>query len=122
MATKLNYTIDQGEDFTIELTINEDGSAKDLTGYSFRGWLKKSYKSPNSGKTSFSVTETDLSNGRIDLDLTNTQTSALDAPHRYVWDLEMTSPAGKITRVLQGIVEVTPEVTTYESSSSSSGA
>ena len=39
--------------------------------------------------------------------MTNAATSALD-PRRYVYDIVLTSPQGIKTRVIEGILEVTP--------------
>jgi len=39
-AGKYNITIDQGSDFSIQLTVKESGSAKNLTGYSARAQLR----------------------------------------------------------------------------------
>ena len=42
--------------------------------------------------------------------MTNTTTSGIDEA-LYVYDIEITSAAGYVTRILQGTVTVTPEVT-----------
>ena len=39
-AGKYNIRIDQGSDFSIQLTVKESGSAKNLTGYSARAQLR----------------------------------------------------------------------------------
>jgi len=46
----------------------------------------------------------------IRLILSDTQTNSMKAG-RYVYDVEITSPSGEKTRVLEGQVEVTPGVT-----------
>ncbi len=52
-----------------------------------------------------------LSNaGVITLSLTATETAAL-AAGRYVYDLELVSSGGVVTRLLEGVVTVSPEVT-----------
>jgi hypothetical protein len=48
--------------------------------------------------------------GVITLSLTATETAAL-AAGRYVYDLEMVSSGGQVTRLLEGVVTVSPEVT-----------
>jgi len=48
--------------------------------------------------------------GVITLSLTATETAAL-AAGRYVYDLEMVSSGGVVTRLLEGVVTVSPEVT-----------
>lgn len=48
--------------------------------------------------------------GKIDIHATATQTGALTAGE-YVYDLELTSPSGIVTRVIQGRATVRPQVT-----------
>jgi hypothetical protein len=48
--------------------------------------------------------------GVITLSLTATETAAL-AAGRYVYDLELVSSGGQVTRLLEGVVTVSPEVT-----------
>jgi hypothetical protein len=48
--------------------------------------------------------------GTVSIALTAAQTNAL-ASGRYVYDVEITSSGGVVTRVLEGQVEVTPGVT-----------
>ena len=48
----------------------------------------------------------------ITLSLTAAQTSALDAPSRYVYDVEVTNNTSNVvTRVIEGIITVRPNVT-----------
>jgi hypothetical protein len=56
----------------------------------------------------FTVT-IDALNGEVTLSLTATQTAALTAG-RYVYDVELTI-GSTVSRVIEGIVTVTPEVT-----------
>ena len=50
--------------------------------------------------------------GIITLSLTAAQTSALDAPSRYVYDVEVTNNTSNVvTRVIEGIITVRPNVT-----------
>ena len=51
----------------------------------------------------------DRYNGILKIGLDNTATAALD-PRRYVYDIVLTSPQSIKTRVIEGIVEVTPGV------------
>jgi hypothetical protein len=73
-------------------------------------------------RTSYSAASASLelttANGRISLNnagvitlsLTATETAAL-AAGRYVYDLELVSSGGQVTRLLEGVVTVSPEVT-----------
>jgi len=48
--------------------------------------------------------------GTVALGLTATQTANL-VPGRYVYDVEVVSGANVVSRIIEGIVTVTPEVT-----------
>ena len=110
MATYSNLFIDQGSTFkfTIDLEKNT-GSALDLTGYTARGQLRKSYTSTTA--TDFTIA-IDVANTELDVSLTATQTNALKAG-RYVYDIEIEddSTPAEVTRVQEGQVIVTPRVT-----------
>ena len=54
---------------------------------------------------------TDAATGVVTLSLTAAETTALDA-ERYVYDLEITSSVGAVTRVIEGLITVRPQVTT----------
>lgn len=111
MATVRNFVIDQGTTFSLSITISDfTDTPIDLTGYTLRSQMRKSYYSNTS--TAFTVTSPNPSNGEILLSLTATQTSALKFG-RYVYDIEIVSPApeSEVKRVLEGIVTVNPEVT-----------
>lgn len=108
MATKANITIDQGTTFSTTITLaDEDSVLIDLTGYTANSQIRKHYSSSNS--QSFSVTLGGVQ-GTVALSLTSTQTSNLTAG-RYVYDVELTSSSNVVSRIVEGIVTVTPEVT-----------
>ena len=109
MAITKNLVIDQGSTFTANLQyVTNSKIPVDLTGYSVRSQLRKSYKSANSA--TIATTITNASYGNITLSLSSIQTSNL--PHgRYVYDVELTSSSNVVSRIVEGIVTVTPEVT-----------
>lgn len=109
MAIKANLVIDQGTDFQakIDLTDTDDG-AFDLSGYTVFSQMRKNYAASSAAAT-FATQHND-DQGQITLSLTNTQTNVLD-PGRYLYDVEIVSGAGTITRVVEGIVTVTPGIT-----------
>lgn len=45
-AARYDLTIDQGSDFSLELTVKESGQAKDLSGWHGRALLRKTPESP----------------------------------------------------------------------------
>ena len=89
MAAIANLRIDQGTTFSSNVTLaGNDGAAFDLTGHSVEAKMAKGYEST---KTRITMT-TSVANpatGIITLSLTAAQTSALDAPSRYVYDLSL---------------------------------
>jgi hypothetical protein len=108
MATIQNLYIDQGTTYSLTITVSDqNGDVKDLTDYTVRGQMRKSYYSSTS--TSFTASATSPTDGEITISLTATQTSALKAG-RYVYDIEIESDEETL-RVLEGIVVINPEVT-----------
>lgn len=107
MSTKANLVIDQGTNFSVDLDLTDDnGDVINLDGYSANSQLRKWYTSTNS--TAFS-TSINADSGQITLTLTANQTGSLTAG-RYVYDVELNS-AGVVSRIIEGIVTVTPQVT-----------
>ena len=105
MSTKANITIDQGSSFTTTINLTDDaGNVLDLTGYSANSQIRRWYTS----NTAVDFT-TALANGVITLTLTS-NTPANLVYGRYVYDVKLTDPANTITRVVEGIVTVTPGV------------
>lgn len=111
MASIKNLVIDQGTTFSLTITVSDvNDSPLNLTGYTVRAQLRKSY-----GATSYTAFTTSIgspaSAGEVIISLTASQTTDLKAG-RYVYDIEIVSPAPiVVTRVLEGIVTITPEVT-----------
>jgi len=108
-AGTYNFTIEQGTTFSRVLTLQENSSAMNLTGYSVASQMRSTHDSSSIVAT-FSGSVTNASSGQITLSLTNSQTSAIEEGI-YVYDVEITSGAGAVTRILQGNVTVSPEVT-----------
>jgi len=110
MATYSNLYIDKGSTFKTVVDVEKNtGNAINLTGYTARGQIRKSYTSTTSTDFTISI---DIANSELDVSLTATQTDALKAG-RYVYDIEIednSSPA-EVTRVQEGQVIVTPRVT-----------
>ena len=109
MAILSNLTVDQGSTFNVTVDITDaDDNVLVLTGYTVAGQIRKNYDS--STFVAFSGAVSNASLGQISLALTSTQTNALVAG-RYVYDVEITSGGGSVTRVLEGQLEVTTGVT-----------
>lgn len=70
--------------------------------------MRKSYYS--SSYNNFTVTIPTPLSGNINMTMTAANTANLSAG-RYVFDLEIQSPTNDVTRVIEGIVTVLPNVT-----------
>ena len=112
MAAIANLRIDQGTTFSSNVTLaGNDGTAFDLTGHTAAAKMAKGYESTKT-RTSLTTAIANPATGFITLSLTAAQTSALDAPARYVYDVEVTRTSdGMITRVIEGIITIRPNVT-----------
>ena len=110
MASVSNLFVDQGSDYSNIITIaSSTGAALDLTNYTVKSQMRKSYGS--SVAFNFNATIYDAATGKIRLQLTAAAASAIPAG-RYLYDIEITNTATSAkTRVLEGIVVVTPEIT-----------
>ena len=110
MAAIANLYIDQGSTCSTSVNVKDiDESAFDLTNHTAAGQVRKSYSS--STATDFTITIADPpSNGQLDCSLTATQTAALEEG-RYVYDIEVTNDTGVVTRVIEGIITINPNVT-----------
>ena len=108
MATKANLVIDQGTHYSTTISIaSMNDEAIDLTGYSASAQMRKHYTSANS--VNFAC-EIDAAVGDVILSLTPAQTNAM-LPGRYVYDVEVTNSAGVVSRIVEGMVTITPGVT-----------
>lgn len=110
MATYSNLYIDQGSDFSFSVDLTTTTGSIDLTDYTSRGQIRKSYTS--STATDFYISVNILESELV-CSLTAAQTSALK-PGRYVYDIEILSGDATpiVTRVVEGQIDVTPRVTT----------
>lgn len=111
MAAYVELYMDQGSDFNniINLTDDVTNAHINLASYSARSQMRRSYYSTNA-TANITCTITDPANGEITMTMTAANTSNIKAG-RYLFDLETTSPANKTSRVLEGIITVTPQIT-----------
>jgi len=109
MAVYANLIIDQGSDFRSTITVEDTTSnIVNLENYTGRGQMRKTYTSNTA--YDFTVEIPNPSLGELTISLNSEITTGIK-PGRYVYDIEIISSAGVITRVLEGQVEVTPRVT-----------
>ena len=109
-AGTYDIVVDQGSDFSIEIAISQHDSAVALTTHSSRAQLRPSPTS--STKTAdFTCAITNAAAGKLTMSLSNSQTAAI-AAGKYYYDIELVNTgSGVVTRLLQGVARVTPELT-----------
>ena len=107
MAAKVNIVIDQGATFNTTYTIHDSiDEPIDFTGFTANSQIRKTYSSSNS--YTFDVS---LSNSGLVTLFMNAATTNSIVAGRYVYDVEVESLSGIRSRIVEGIVTVTPQVT-----------
>lgn len=109
---KLKLVCPQGSTFSRTLTYEIDNTPVNLTGYSARMQVRVDYATTTTlvSLTSGSGITLGGSAGTITFTIT-AAASALLPPGSWVYDLELVSGGGEVTRLIQGEFVVTPEVT-----------
>ncbi len=113
-AARYDLTIDQGSDFSLELTVKDSGSAKNLTDWSARSQLRSS-KNSASAAASFSAVVASALEGKLTMSLPHHVSDDLTSG-LYYYDLEIleTGNSGstiQVSRLLQGTANLRREVT-----------
>jgi hypothetical protein len=109
MALDIDLYIDQGSDFSVNLTVTaQDGSTQDLTGYTVVATMRRSYF--NITSYDLGATISDEVNGVVTLTVPAAKT-ALFWPTRYVYEVAVTNTGtGLTSRVFEGIATITAGV------------
>ena len=109
-----NLEINQGATLSLVATWRDSaGTAINLTGYTARMQVRETYSSSTSIVSLTNAAGITLGGaaGTIAIAISATTTAALTAPFSGVYDLELVSAGGVVTRLLQGAATVSPEVT-----------
>lgn len=107
MAIKANLIIDQGADFTTTINVTDDGgNTINLSTYTGAAQMRKHYTS----STYYSFNVTTHSNGAVILSVNSAVTNTIPFG-RYVYDCELTDGSGVKSRLVEGIVTISPQVT-----------
>lgn len=111
MATYAEIYMDQGTTFNNVITLNDDNTNANinLDGYTVRSQMRRSYYSTNA-TANIVCTITDAIYGEITMSLDSANTSNIKAG-RYLFDVELIDPANTVSRILEGIITVTPSIT-----------
>ena len=109
MAAYTEILLEQGATFSTTVNVEDTaGSAVNLTNYIASSQMRKSYYSTSYNTITSTVTGN--ANGEITMSMTAANTANL-IPGRSIFDLIITSPTGIVTRVVEGVIVVTPGVT-----------
>ena len=110
MAVTSNLYVDQGSDYSTIITVKSaSGAPLNLTGYTVKSQMRKSFSS--STVHNFTATVYDTTAGQLKLSLTSAQSEAIVAG-RWLYDVEITqTSSGLKKRVVEGIVTITPQIT-----------
>jgi len=109
-AGTYNLSIEQGSSWQLRLEVDATaGDDLNITGYTFASKLAKSHYDEN--PVSMDVTIVNATAGVFKLELSPTQTATLDAAIEYIYDVEMTSATGVVTRLIQGRATISAGVT-----------
>ena len=115
MALGNRYDLEIKQGATLSLTAtwkDSSGTAVNLTGYTARLQVRATYDSSSTILSLTSAAGITLGGaaGTIAITASATTTAALTAPWSGVYDLELVSGGGEVTRLLEGIATVSPEV------------
>ena len=123
-AANLDILIEQGANFkrTLKFTDNQSTPVPiDLTGYTYEAKLRKTIDAATPILNfTCTVLNQGTNAGEMTIELSNVQTSAIPVKAQktqvrvvepFAYDLEVTYPSGFKERILQGVANVSPEVT-----------
>ena len=113
MSAHVNLVLDQGSFFEHVFGVqNEDGTPMDLTLLTPYSQMRKSYYTSTAIDLTVAVIG-DPVDGYIQMTVQPTETDSI-RPGRYVYDIEVHGDGpqtGYVKRVLEGVINVTPQVT-----------
>ena len=113
MSAKHNLVCEQGATFTFQFVVKTGDTPWNLTGYTAAMQFRLT---TTSAVAAISLTQASGititgATGNLAIRATAAQTGALDDSAKYDYDLEITSSAGVVTRLIQGVASVSSQVT-----------
>ena len=121
MSGKYNMSVSQGSDFTLSMTIKDSlGALVDLTAHVFTGQIRKTVSDATVQATfGFTILNQITDKGRVDVYLNAAASTAIILEKSSNADRKITTmtydvesvEAGNVTRWLEGLVKISPEVT-----------
>lgn len=111
MAAYVELFVDQGATFNniINLTDDITNASINVSGYTIASQMRRSYYSANA-TANITCTITNAAQGEIKMSMSANTTANIKAG-RYLFDLKTIDLAGTVSRVLEGIITVTPATT-----------
>jgi hypothetical protein len=111
MAAYVELYIDQGTTFNniINLTDDVTNTPINVSGYVISSQIRRSYYSANIS-ANITCTLSNVANGEITMSMTAANTSNIK-PGRYLFDVKTLDTNNQTSRVLEGIITVTPSCT-----------
>lgn len=110
-AANFNILIDQGATFSQTLSLLTIARLPlDLTGFTARSKIRKNYTDEDPLATFTMTIESPATDGRITMSLSATITASIPAT-TAVYDVEIESGGGVVTRIMQGKAIISPEAT-----------
>ena len=108
MSGKYNIVAEQGATFNLNFRVETDGTPWNLTGYTFAMQVRRS---TSASTTLLNITSATMNSvGHVSATVSASTMSGLPAG-RWVYDIELTSSGGEVTRILEGRFIVSPQVT-----------
>ena len=108
MSGKYNIVAEQGATFNLNFRVETDGTAWNLSDYTFAMQVRRSTSSSTTLLNITSATMTSL--GQVSVTVSAATMSDVPAG-RWVYDIELTSSGDEVTRILEGRFIVSPQVT-----------
>lgn len=111
MAKDFTLKLERGSTYSLVVLYRDsDGNAVNLTGYTAK---LQALQNLSDTTPAISLDEADgititAASGRLDVEISAAITAALDAKRYAFYELQVTSPGSVVTRLLQGVVEVSP--------------
>ena len=111
MAAYVELYMDQGATFSNFINITDDltNVPVNVSGYTVTSQMRRSYYSANA-TANIVCTITNAAIGEITLSLSSSNT-AIIKPGKYLFDVKTTDASNIVSRILEGIVTVTPQTT-----------
>jgi hypothetical protein len=120
-ASVLNIEIEQGVSFRLDLTLRDALDVLiDLTTYTLRGHARIEHRSRDKAFEFVFTKSNQVTNaGEVQMALSHSVSSSLDITrfplqsglYKLVYDVELVAASGEPSRLLSGVVSISPEVT-----------